>query len=62
MTSWATISSIRFRQSIGAGIVITVEQTRDNENASKLLRLISMSEGIVAGVAFARLLRLRKYV
>ena len=42
--------------------MITVEQTRDNENASKLLRLISMSEGIVAGVAFARLLRLRKYV
>jgi hypothetical protein len=52
---------LEYKGSMGVGIVITVEQIRDNENASKLLRLISMSEGIVADVAFARLLR-RKYV
>jgi hypothetical protein len=52
---------LEYKGSMGVGIVITVEQIRDNENASKLLRLISMSEGIVEDVAFARLLR-RKYV
>ena len=43
------------------GVLVTLETTFTNENASKLLKLVGLSEGIAADGAFARQAR-RKYV
>jgi hypothetical protein len=43
------------------GVLVTLETIFTNENASKLLKLVGLSEGIAADGTFARQAR-RKYV
>ena len=43
------------------GGVVTLEAVHANENASKLLRLVALSDKVAADAAFARQAR-RKYV
>ena len=43
------------------GVLITPEAIAANENAAKLVKLVGLSEGVVADAAFARQAR-RKYI